>query len=95
MALQINNIHNSPYGTRAYSNFIKEKNILGAAIGVVMGSLISQIVKKIAKDIINPLSKGKVKQIKKNVNFKLYMGLVINFITTSYILFVLTKFIEN
>ena len=92
MSLDLNN---SPYGTKAYASFIKEKNILGAAIGVVMGSLISQIVKKVAEDIITPLSKGKVKEIKKNVNFKLYMGLVINFITTSYILFVLTKFIEN
>ena len=85
----------SEYGLHGYSKFIKEKNILGAAIGVVMGSLISQIVKKIAKDIITPFSKGKMKQIKKNVNLKLYTGLVINFITTSYILFVLTKIIES
>ena len=85
----------SEYGIHEYSKFIKEKNILGAAIGVVMGSLISQIVKKIAKDIITPFSKGNIKQIKKNVNFKLYTGLIINFITTSYILFVLTKMIEK
>ena len=94
MSLQAN-MYNSTYGTVAYSQFIKDKNILGAAIAVVMGSLISQFVQKIAKDIITPLSKGKVKQIKKNVNFKLYMGLVINFMTTSYILFALTQFIEK
>lgn len=85
----------SEYGLHGYAKFIKEKNILGAAIGVVMGSLISQLVKKIAKDIITPFSKGKIKQIKKNVNFKLYTALTINFITTSYILFVLTKIIES
>ena len=85
----------SEYGLHGYAKFIKEKNILGAAIGVVMGSLISQLVKKIAKDIITPFSKGKINQIKKNVNFKLYTALTINFITTSYILFVLTKLIES
>jgi len=80
----------------AYFNYLKKKKIIPSAFAVVMGSLISGIVKILTKDLIIPLSKGKVKKLYKNLRNapKLYGALVINFFVTTYILFVVGSFFE-
>ena len=80
----------------AYFDYLQSKNIIPRAFGIVMGSLIAGIVKILTKDIIIPFSKGKFKKLYKNLRNapKLYGALLINFLFTTYMLFVVGSFFE-
>jgi large-conductance mechanosensitive channel len=68
---------------------------LGGAFTIVIGSLITEIVKKIVNDIVLPLSNGRFDQIKQNVNVREYIGILINFIITVYILYNIFEWIKH
>jgi large-conductance mechanosensitive channel len=74
-----------------FIKFLDEKDIIGTAVGLVLGTLIKDIIKKISGDIITPLARGDIKQIIKQVKFKEYLEVIINFIMTSFILYLMLK----
>jgi len=74
-----------------FIKFLDEKDIIGTAVGLVLGTLIKDIIKKISGDIITPLARGDIKQIRKQVKFKEYLEVIINFIMTSFILYLMLK----
>ena len=77
-----------------FIKFLDEKDIIGTAVGLVLGTLIKDIIKKISVDIISPLARGDIKQIKKQVKFKEYLEVIINFIMTSFILYLMLSLVK-
>jgi len=79
------------YKSKEYFAFLNSKNIIPSAFAVVIGSLISNIVKKIVDDFIKPISKGE----KPIFNFT-ELGLeILNFIIITYVLFIISDYLEN
>jgi len=77
-----------------FVKFLDEKDIIGTAVGLVLGTLIKDIIKKISADIITPLARGDIKQIRKQVKFKEYLEVIINFIMTSFILYLMLSLVK-
>jgi len=77
-----------------FIKFLDEKDIIGTAVGLVLGTLIKDIIKKLSVDIISPLARGDIKQIKKQVKFKEYLEVIINFIMTSFILYLMLSLVK-
>lgn len=74
--------------------YLDKKDILTAAISLVMGNIISDIVKKIADEIISPLGRGEFNKLKK-ISLREYFFLISNFIITSYMLFKILKIVKG
>lgn len=89
-------VDHSHWHPKAYFNYLKNKKIIPSAFAVVMGSLISGIVKILTKDLILPFSKGNFKKLYKNLKNapKLYGALIVNFLVTTYMLFVIGSYFE-
>ena len=79
------------YKKKEYLNFLKSQNIIPSAFAIVTGSLITNLIKKIIDDVINPLSNGN----KPIINLKEFGLEVINFILVTYILFIISDYLEN
>jgi len=77
-----------------YLQFISKKNILSVAIALIIGNLITDIMNKIKDDIIIPISKLEFNKLYKNFSFNEYVGLTINFLLQTFIIyFIFGKFI--
>ena len=79
------------YKAREYLEFLNSKNIIPSAFAVVIGSLISNMVQKIVNDLVTPISKGE----KPIINLTELSLEIINFIVITYILFIVSDYIEN
>lgn len=79
------------YKSREYLEFLNSKNIIPSAFAVVIGSLISNMVQKIVNDLITPISKGK----KPIINLTELSLEMVNFIVITYILFIVSDYLEN
>ena len=78
-----------------YYKFISSKNILPTAIALVLGTIVTDIVRKIKDDIILPISKFDFDTLIKNFDIREYIGLLIHFFMQTYLLFLLSKTINN
>lgn len=77
-----------------YLQFISKKNIISVAIALIIGNLITDIMNKIKDDIIIPISKLEFNKLYKNFSFNEYVGLTINFLLQTFIIyFIFGKFI--
>ena len=77
-----------------YLQFISKKNIVSVAIALIIGNLITDIMNKIKDDIIIPISKLEFNKLYKNFSFNEYVGLTINFLLQTFIIyFIFGKFI--
>ena len=78
----------------SYVKFIKEKSIIDGAIIFFVGGMIKDFVTKAMKEIIIPLTRGKIDVIKK---FNIYdYGLeIFQLVLTSYLLFVLHRTVDK
>ena len=79
------------YKVHEYLEFLNSKNIIPSAFAVVIGSLISNMVQKIVSDLITPISKGE----KPIINLTELSLEMVNFIVITYILFIISDYIEN
>ena len=79
------------YKSREYLEFLNSKNIIPSAFAVVIGSLISNMVQKVVNDLITPISKGK----KPIINLTELSLEMVNFIVITYILFIVSDYLEN
>ena len=76
-----------------YLIFLKDRNVLSSALVILMGGMIKDVVNDFIKDIIIPVTDGELK-IKKNI-LKIYSVKIINLIVITYLLFVLSKYLED
>jgi large-conductance mechanosensitive channel len=77
-----------------YLQFISKKNIVSVAIALIIGNLVTDIMNKIKDDIIIPISKLEFNKLYKNFSFNEYVGLTINFLLQTFIIyFIFGKFI--
>lgn len=79
------------YKSREYLEFLNSKNIIPSAFAVVIGSLISNMVQKIVSNLITPISKGE----KPIINLTELSLEMVNFIIITYILFIVSDYLEN
>ena len=78
-----------------YLEFISNKNILPTAIALVLGIIVTDIVRRIKDDIILPLSRLDFKTLLEKFDIREYFGLAIHFFMQTYLLFMLSKAINN
>jgi len=79
------------YKSREYLEFLNSKNIIPSAFAVVIGSLISNMVQKIVSNLITPISKGE----KPIINLTELSLEMVNFVIITYILFIVSDYLEN
>ena len=76
---------------KEFLSFIKEKKILSSAFVMISASMINNIIQMFAFDVILPISKGK--KTKKTLNE--FVIIIMNFIISSYILFIIMSYSEK
>jgi large-conductance mechanosensitive channel len=78
---------------KEYLEFIKESKIIEGAIMFFLGSMIKTLMMQILREVIIPVTKGKVEKL--NINYKKYVAEIIQIVVTSYLLFLLHKGVKN
>ena len=78
---------------KEYLKFIKDSKIIEGAIMFFLGGMIKDLMTQILKEIIIPVTKGKVEKL--NINYNKYSAQIIQIIITSYILFLLYKGVKS
>tara|TARA_B100000768_G_scaffold181947_1_gene207633 strand:- start:88 stop:345 length:258 start_codon:yes stop_codon:yes gene_type:complete len=70
-----------------YLKFIGKSNIISLAIAIIVGNLVTDMMNRIKDDIILPLSTLNFKELYKKISIKEYIGLAINFLLQTFIIY--------
>ena len=79
------------YKINEYINFLKSKNMVGSAISIVIGTLVSNIIQKVINEVIDPIANGN----KPTLHIREFGLEILNFVFVTYVLFLVFDYIEN
>lgn len=82
------------FNLKNFAIFLKNNNIISVSISFVIAGMVKEIILKLTDTIILPVIKSKSLKKLKEVNFNIFLVLLINLIIVSYLLFVLDKSIK-
>jgi large conductance mechanosensitive channel len=86
-----------------FTDFLKKYNVIGMAIGIVMGTAVTKLVSSVVSDLVMPflgimIPGGNWREIELiigNLHLKLgnFMGSVLDFVIIAFVVFMFTKMI--
>ena len=82
------------FNLKNFAIFLKNNNIISVSISFVIAGMVKEIILKLTNTVILPVIKSKSLKKLKEVNFKIFLVLLLNLIIVSYLLFVLDKSIN-
>ena len=82
------------FNLKNFAIFLKNNNIISVSISFVIAGMVKEIILKLTDTVILPVIKSKSLKKLKEVNFNIFLVLLINLIIVSYLLFVLDKSIK-
>ena len=82
------------FNLKNFAIFLKNNNIISVSISFVIAGMVKEIILKLTNTVILPVIKSKSLKKLKEVNFNIFLVLLLNLIIVSYLLFVLDKSIN-